>query len=113
MLAYHYSNVILVAPFKTIKDKHIIAAYKSIMQRLKYRGLTIYLKRLDNEAIQDYNTIIKDKWGVGFQLVSPDIHRRNAAERAIRTFKGNFLAILSGVAPDFPQFLWDLLLLQT
>ena len=40
------------------------------------------------------------------------IHRRNAAERAIRTFNAYFLAILAGVAADFPQYLWDLLLPQ-
>ena len=43
----------------------------------------------------------------------PDLHRRNAAERAIRTFKAHFLAILAGVAIDFPRHLWDLLLPQT
>ena len=41
------------------------------------------------------------------------MHRRNAAERAIRTFKAHFIAILAGVAPDFPRHLWDLLLPQT
>ena len=40
------------------------------------------------------------------------MHRRNAAERAIRTFKAHFLAILAGVAPDFPQYLRDLLIPQ-
>ena len=48
-----------------------------------------------------------------FQLLPPDIHRRNAVERAIHTFKAHLLAVLSGVAPEFPQFLWDLLLVQT
>ena len=48
-----------------------------------------------------------------FQLVKPDIHRSDAAEQAIRTFKARFLAVLSGVAPDFPQLLWDLLLVKT
>ena len=36
MRAYHCdSNAILVAPFKTRKDKHILEAYKSIMTRLR------------------------------------------------------------------------------
>ena len=52
------------------------------------------------------------EWGVKYQLVLAHIHRRNAAERAIRTFKAHFLAILAGVATDFPQYLWDLLLPQ-
>jgi hypothetical protein len=40
------------------------------------------------------------------------MHRRNAAERAIRTFKARSLAILAGVAGDFPRHLWDFLLPQ-
>ena len=83
------------------------------MQRLKNRGLTTDLQILDNEASQNYKDIIKDKWGVYFQLVKPDIHRSDAAEQEIRTFKARFLAVLSGVAPDFPQLLWDLLLVKT
>ena len=46
------------------------------------------------------------------QLVPPDMHRRNRAERAIRTFKNNFISILAGVDPSFPPYLWDLLLPQ-
>ena len=112
MVAYHSSNVILVAPFKTRMNKHRIAACNSIMQRLQDRSLKTDLQILDSETSQDYKATIKDKWGVDFQLVSPDIHIRNAAELEIHTLKAHFLAILSGVAPEFPQFLWDLLLLQ-
>ena len=83
------------------------------MQRLKNRGLTTYLQSLDNEASQNYKATIKDKWGVDIQLVPPDFHRRNAAEREIRTLKAHFLSVLSGVDPGFTQFLWDLLLVQT
>ena len=83
------------------------------MQRLKKRGLTTDFKILDNEASQNYKDTIKDKWGVDFQLVHPDIHRRNSVERDIRTFKAHFLAVLSRLAPDFTQFLWDILLVKT
>ena len=69
------------------------------MQRLKDRGLIIDLQMLDNEAICYYKDTIKDKWGVDFQLVPPDIHRRDAKERAIHTIKAHFTAILYGVAP--------------
>ena len=53
MVAYHSSNVILVALFKTRKHQHRLTAYSSIMQRLKDRGLTIDLQILDNEASQN------------------------------------------------------------
>ena len=110
MVACHSSNVILVAPFKTRKDQHRLAAYKSIIQSLNNTGPTAYLQVLDNEAIQNDKDTIKYKWCVDFQLAPPGIHRRNAAERAIHTFKVHLLAVLSGLAPDFPQFLWDLIL---
>jgi hypothetical protein len=49
---------------------------------------------------------------VDFQLVPPGIHGRNAAERAIRTFKNYFIAGLCSVNKNFPIHLWDWLLLQ-
>jgi hypothetical protein len=49
---------------------------------------------------------------IDFQLVPPGVHRRNAAERAIRTFKNHFIAGLCSVDKDFPLHLWDRLLPQ-
>ena len=83
------------------------------MQRLKKKDLLFDLHIVDNECSKEYQVTIRNRWKVQFQLVPPDMHRRNAAERAIRTFKAHFIAILSGVAPDFPRHLWDLLLPQT
>ena len=83
------------------------------MKLPKNRALTTDLQVLDNEASQNYNDTIKDKWVVDFQLVPPNIHRINAAEQVICTFKAHLLAVLLGSAPDFHQFLWDLLLVQT
>jgi hypothetical protein len=48
---------------------------------------------------------------IAYQLVRPHCHRRNAAERAIRTFKEHFVAGLSSVDPSFPMQ-WDRLLPQ-
>ena len=41
-----------------------------------------------------------------FQLVPPHIHRRNSAERAIRTFKEHFISGLSSTHKDLPLHLW-------
>jgi hypothetical protein len=49
---------------------------------------------------------------IDYQLVPPHCHCRNAAERAIRTFKEHFVAGLSSVDPTFPLHLWDRLLPQ-
>ena len=48
-----------------------------------------------------------------FQLVPPHVHRQNAAERAIRTFKNHFLAILATADPQLPASEWDRLLPQS
>jgi hypothetical protein len=47
------------------------------------------------------------------QLVPPDNHQQNLAERAIQTFKNHFKAILTGFDDSFPMRLWDKLLPQT
>jgi hypothetical protein len=49
---------------------------------------------------------------IAYQLVPPHCHRRNAAERAIRTLKEHFVAGISSVDPSFPMHLWDRLLPQ-
>jgi len=113
MIAHHADgNLILQQAFKTRSDKHRIEAYNAIMSRLSAKGLVVDLQILDNEASSAYKHAITDTWQCKFQLVPPDMHRRNRAERAIRTFKDHFLAILAGVDPTFPPYLWDLLLPQ-
>jgi hypothetical protein len=114
MIAYHEEgNLILQQPFKSKKDVHRIAAYNAIMTRLAAKGLNVDMQILDNEASAAYKQVITEKWKATFQLVPPDVHQRNRAERAIRTFKDHFLAILAGVDPKFPPYLWDLLLPQS
>ena len=54
-----------------------------------------------------------DDWNATYQLVPRNFHRRNIAERAIRTFKAHFISVLAGVDPTFPKFMWDNLLVLT
>ena len=113
MVAYHQdANAILVQPFQSKHDHHRIPAYNIIMNRLKARGLHVTRHVLDNEASTAYRNAITLTWNCTYQLVPPDMHRRNLAERAIRTFKAHFLTILAGVDPTFPATRWDLLLPQ-
>ena len=112
MVAYHYlTNAILIQPFASKADAHRIRAYQTIMTKLKTRNQTVHIHILDNEASAAYRTAITAN-GCTYQLVPPHVHRRNAAERAIRIFKDHFLAILAGVDPSFPATRWDLLLPQ-
>ena len=87
-----------------------MADYNATMKRHKENNLLVYLQVLDNECSKEYQSTMRDRCGVKFQLVPPDMHRQNAAEQAIGTFKAHFLAILAGVADDFPRHFWDLLL---
>jgi hypothetical protein len=88
-----------------------VKAYDSIQQELTVKGFKPKLQTLDKEA----STALKNFFTVNdiaYQLVPPHCHRRNTAERAIRTFKEHFVAGLSSVDPSFPMHLWDRLLPQ-
>ena len=46
------------------------------------------------------NAIVKTQ--LTYQLTPPNMHRINAAERAIRTFKNHFISGLATLDPEFP-----------
>jgi len=96
------SNGILVAPLKNCQAEVILEAYKLIHTHLCAAGLRPQLQRLDNEtsqALQDYLTAEN----VDYQLVPPHVHCRNAAKRAIHTFKNHFITGLCSMDKDFPS----------
>eukprot|EP00804_Cyclotella_cryptica_P028791 CCRYP_020137-RA/>CCRYP_020137-RA protein AED:0.28 eAED:0.33 QI:0/0/0/1/0.5/0.33/3/0/575 len=98
-----------IRPFPNKHDVHRIAAYQDIHVRLCNANRKPMVHIMDNEASLAFRQAITSN-GSTFQLVPPHVHRRNAAERAIRTFKDHFLAILAGTAPSFPADRWDLLI---
>jgi hypothetical protein len=51
---------------------------------------------MDNEVSAKFLHNITEVWKCKFQKVPPDMHRRNKAKRAIRTFKAHFITILVG-----------------
>jgi hypothetical protein len=53
-----------------------------------------------------------DAQHINWQLTPVGIHRRNAAERAIRTFKNHLLAGLASTDDAFPVHLWCRLVKQ-
>jgi len=112
MVAYDYdSNAILAEPMTSRTGPASLAAYKCIHQTLTLRGLRPKLQRLDIEASTALKQYMLDE-GMDFQLTPAGTHRRNAAERAIRTLKNHFIAILCSNDPKFPLRLWDRLLPQ-
>ena len=66
---------------------------------------------LDNKASEAYKTAIKES-GMTYQLVPPDEHWRNIAEKAMQTWKDHFVSVLSGTANNFPLHLWCQLIPQ-
>jgi hypothetical protein len=96
---------------KSSSASKLVKAYDSIHQELTVKGFKPKLQTLDNEA----STALKNFFtvnNIAYQLVPPRCHRRNTAERAIRTFKEHFVAGLSSVDPSFPMHLWDRLMRQ-
>ena len=102
-------NFIDAEPMKKRSEGAMIKAYQTLWMRLT-ASRTIKPKThiLDNEASAEFKKEIQKNCTI--QLVPPDNHRRNLAERAIQTFKSHFKSILAGVDDTFPMRLWDRLL---
>ena len=66
---------------------------------------------LDNEISSELKNAFK-KYEIVYECVPPKIHRGNAPERAIQTFKNPFLAGLAMCNQKFPLQEWDRLLQQ-
>ena len=114
LITYHcYSSTILQAQFVNKEYKHRIRAYNSIMKRLTEKGHQVDVQILYNEVSTEFKKTIVDDWDSTYQLVPPNVHRRNTAERAIRTSKAHFISVLAGEDPTFNTFMWDNLLVQT
>jgi hypothetical protein len=75
------------------------------------RGLKPKLIKLDNEASEFLKDYLHQQ-DITFQLVPPYSHRRNSAERAIRSFKDHLIAGLCLPDKSFPMHLWNRLLPQ-
>jgi hypothetical protein len=112
MVCYVYDcNYVKVIPMKSRSASEWVKAYDIIHQELTVKGFKPKLQTLDNEASAALKNFFTAN-DVDYQLVPPHCHRRNAAERAIRTFKKHFVAGLASVDPAFPLHVWDRLLLQ-
>ena len=106
MILYHVdSNSIWVEPTKNKTEGEMIAARSRALDRMRACGIKPKRQVLDNEASKQYRQAIKES-EMDYQLVPPEDHRRNVAEKAIQTWKDHFVATLSGTASSFPAHLW-------
>ena len=112
LVIYDYdSNAILVEVLKSRSGTDIKNAYMSIYSKLASRGCAPRAFILDNEISAELTNAFANK-KITYQLVPPEVHRRNAAERAIQTWKRHFISGLCAVDPTFPMSEWDRLVRQ-
>jgi hypothetical protein len=83
----------------------MIRACNSLHQQLINAGLKPELQVMDNECSTAFRQYLADE-NIALQLVPPHIHRQNAAERAIQTFKSHFVVGLCSVDKQFSMHLW-------
>ena len=84
-------NYIDVEPLKSRKAKDLTDSYQKIFQRWKTTGAVCpNWHILDNEAPEELKQAIREN-KCRVELTPADMHRRNIAERAIKTFKGHFI----------------------
>jgi hypothetical protein len=107
----HDSNSILHCALKNKTGAEIKKGWQHIHEKLAKGGNQPKIYILDNEASAELKRALT-KYDLQYQLVPPHVHRRNAAERAIRTFKSHLLACLATCDPEFPISEWDRILFQ-
>ena len=98
----HDSNVILAKPLTSRNECKLIRATRVLHAYLSDRGLTPQYKMLDNECPGGLKTFLREA-SVKFQIVPPYLHRTNAAERSIQTYKDHLIASLSSCDPNSPN----------
>jgi hypothetical protein len=98
-------NLSLVEALKDNTGGELILAQAQALERMRKAGIILKHQILDNQKSVAYKEAICAS-GMTFELVPPDNHRRNMAEKAIQTFKDHFVGVLSGCAPTFPLHLW-------
>jgi hypothetical protein len=94
IICYSYEcNYVKALPMKSSASKWL-KSYEHINQELASRGFKPKLQTLDNEAPSALKSFFNEN-NVEYQLVPPHCHRRNAAERAIWTFKEHSISGLA------------------
>ena len=111
MVAYdmHGSNSIFAEPMRNRTAGSMLEAHEAIISQLPEGDARPTMHILDNECSKELKQAILDN-GMTYQLVPPNDHRRNAAEKAIQIFKDHFVAVLCGTDESFPMRLWCSLL---
>ena len=111
VLAHIDSDSIWVEPMKNRTEGEMMLARQRALKRMHAVGIIPKRQVLDNETSMAYRQEIMET-GMTYQLVPPDDHRRNIAEKTIQTWKDHFILVCSGVSAHFPMHLWCRLIPQ-
>jgi hypothetical protein len=106
------ANAILAKAIPNRQAKTLVNAWEELHAQISQHGHPTKHFVLDNEISAEFRTALT-KYSKTFELTPANIHRRNAAERAIRTYKNHLLAGLATCDPDFPINEWDRLIPQS
>ena len=112
MIMYDYDcNTIMSTPLRPKACLEQLSSLKKLHDNLRKQGQDTTVNFMDNEAPKCVTNYLVDS-KISYQLVPPHVHRRNAAERAISTWKDHLISGLCTTDPSFPMHLWDRLLPQ-
>ena len=90
---------------KNCTEGELILARRRGLARMRLQGIAPTHQILDNKISAAYKSETAAT-NMTYQLVPPDDHRRNIAEKALQTWKDHFIGVLSGTAETFPLHLW-------
>jgi len=99
------SNFIHAEAVPDLSGKQLATATERGLTFFASHGSTNKIFRLDNQISKSVRDVLT-KSNITIDLTPVGQHRRNKAERAIRTFKNHFIATLAGVSPECPLELW-------
>ena len=101
VIYYYDSNAIMTEVMKTRQGPKLLKAYAKIIKYLQTCIFHLIVHWIDNEASSAMKTYDQTNH-IDYQLVPPHMHRRNAAERAIRTWKITSLLDYAARTRSFP-----------
>ncbi len=99
-------NAILARAMPSKNNAAVITAFTKILATLTARGYKPTLNVTKNKCSKMVEVHIKSN-KIDIHLVPPHNHQVNAAERAIATFKEDFITELATVSRNCPLQLWD------
>jgi hypothetical protein len=112
MILHHVdSNCSWSKALKNNSKGKLILARRHALTQMAQRGIVPQHQILNNPALFAYKTKI-ELTKMTYELVPPNDHHCNLAEKAIQTFKDHMISMLSGCLPTMPMHLWCQLLPQ-